>query len=511
MKKLISLTSLICVIFASLAGCIAVTTPADTAQNTMPGAAIAADTADKNGPESAAETGSPDTFAATDPVTERQTEAYTEDVTAPHTEKATEAVTEKETAADTKAPETTGEKETEPASTQRPPEPQTTERPPEPTEPVTDAPVEPREKLDVDLRNFDIELMKFIKTTQDGNYMISPLSLRYALGMLIAGSAGRTLNELLGAFHVTDVGEFEEYIKQFNAFEDGFNESAGKEEEERRMIRLANSVWKREDLPDFNENYKLRLQMYKAEHYDFELTDIVKRVNEWAKIKTEGMIPELLPADFSTDNLAVILMNALYFKSSWVDQFSCDSTREGDFTKADGTAVTKQFMKLTDSFRYYSDNETTLVTVPMKGSAAVTFVLGKCDNVLEKLDAAEYRNVEIKIPKFEVETSLDNKELVNFMHLCGADLIFSESADFSEMIDHHIYVNDIIQKTKISLDEYGVEAAAVTVIDTREKAADPSDPVRFYADRPFSFFIHTTTSEWTGQKNVIMFEGEITE
>ena len=53
--------------------------------------------------------------------------------------------------------------------------------------------------------------------------------------------------------------------------------------------------------------------------------------------------------------------------------------------------------------------------------------------------------------------------------------------------------------------------AAVTAIIARDKSMGADDKVHFTLDRPFSFFIHTTASEWTGEKNVIMFEGEIVE
>ena len=513
MKKAITLIILICLVFAAVSGCVAVAPQNNNDTQAGPGPAAGTDESTKttvtNGGTEAAFTEPSVTEtenAASAAQTERVTEAVTENVTEHITEAQTSAETENQTEEITTKPN-----ETEPASTERPTEPATEA----PTEPVTEAPNDPPETLDVDLNSFDIELMKFIKTTQTGNYMISPLSLRYALGMLIAGASGETLNEMLAAFNMTDLGAYEEYIKQFNHFEEGFNDSAKFEENSKdpRVLRLADSVWKRSNIPvDFKEDYKLHLEMYGAEHYSFELSDVVKRVNEWASKKTEGMIPEILPEDFDTENLAIILMNALYYKSTWADQFEPECTKEGDFTKADGSKVQKEFMTRTDTYRYYSDGETTLVTVPMRGNTAVTFVFGSCDNIQDKLAKAEFTNVCLNIPKFEVETSLDNKELVNFLKMCGVQLAFDmDGADFSKMIDHEVYVNDIIQKAKIKLDEYGVEAAAVTVIDIRDKAADPSEPVQFNADRPFSFFVHTTASEWTSEKYVIMFEGEITE
>ncbi|MBP5294317.1 MAG: hypothetical protein J6Y95_01205 [Lachnospiraceae bacterium] len=76
------------------------------------------------------------------------------------------------------------------------------------------------------------------------------------------------------------------------------------------------------------------------------------------------------------------------------------------------------------------------------------------------------------------------------------------------MIDYPVFVSDIIQKTRIKLDEEGVEAAAVTAIMMNECAAfEPEDPKVFTADEPFSFFIYTTCNDTTA----VMFAGEIVE
>ncbi len=518
MKRLISLTALICIVFSALSGCVAVLPPEITGADT--------------GLSPAAGTEAPSNGHATETAADITEPAQTQPTAETETEQVTEAAAEKQTGPSTQTPQTTEpqqteaateqntepvstEKQTEPASTERPPEPATTERPPEPTEPVTEAHVEPKQTIDVDMNSFDLVLMNYIAQRQSGNYMISPLSFRCALGMLIAGTSGETLDELLSVFGITDVNVFEEYIKQFNNFVEGFNESAAIEEDKvKRALQTANSVWKRRDIgTDFKDEYKLRLEMYKAEHYEFDLETVIERVNEWADRKTEGMIPQLLPDDFDTSNLALILMNALYYKNYWSEPFSEELTREGTFTAKNGTVKTKDFMYGCDYYRYYSDGATALVTVPMRGSTAITFVLGSCDNITEKIAAAELTPVALKIPKFELETSLEHKELVDFLRECGVSRIFdNEKANFSAMIDHDLYITDIIQKTKIKLEESGVEAAAVTAVIGRDKATPSGDEViEFTADRPFAFFIHTTSSDWTNVSNVIMFEGEINE
>ena len=51
---------------------------------------------------------------------------------------------------------------------------------------------------------------------------------------------------------------------------------------------------------------------------------------------------------------------------------------------------------------------------------------------------------------------------MGFLKSRGAGTAFSNGADFSIMCsDYPLYISDIIQKTKIKIDEEGLEAAAV--------------------------------------------------
>ena len=104
--------------------------------------------------------------------------------------------------------------------------------------------------------------------------------------------------------------------------------------------------------------------------------------------------------------------------------------------------------------------------------------------------------MKVTIPKLDLETEFACGELVEFLKENGVKLAFdADRADFSGMIDHQIYVSDIIQKTRIKLDEDGVEAAAVTAIMMDNGAAAiPKEPKVFTADRPFSFFMRTMPS-----------------
>ena len=375
---------------------------------------------------------------------------------------------------------------------------------------------------------FDEKLLDFLSQKASGNYMASPLSFRYALGLLLAGAEGETKAELLNALGVSSEEEWIGYCLDFNGFveyyaaglerdigeyKEGLKEgwiSAG-DPEPFRALRVANSVWKAERIgADFKDAYRRSVeQNYAAEYRSFTPENAAEKINEWADIKTEHMIRKLLPEDYPADQLAVVLMNALYFKDSWLDEFPEHRTKEADFHARGGQTVRKEFMTTEDHFSYYEDEDTRLVILPMRGGVSMAFVLGSTEGLAEKVSKAASEDVIVTIPKIDLETDFSNGEFVDFLKACGVRRAFdSGSADFSAMIDHPVFVSDIIQKTRIRLDEEGVEAAAVTAVMLAEGAFfEPVEPRVFTADEPFSFYIYTTCNDTTA----ILFAGEIVE
>lgn len=86
-------------------------------------------------------------------------------------------------------------------------------------------------------------------------------------------------------------------------------------------------------------------------------------------------------------------------------------------------------------------------------------------------------------------------------------------AEFYDMFearpDTYFWINEVYQKSRLSVTEWGTEAASVTVVDMGEAtSAGPgeNEPKRldFFCDHPFFFVIGEATS------GVILFEGAYT-
>lgn len=386
----------------------------------------------------------------------------------------------------------------------------------------------PNQEINVEnseFSNFDSSLINYLNENlaEGTNYMVSPLSFRYALALATMGAKGDTQTELLKATGFktmddyvawcnningivsnfdadlqNDIKEFENYVLKYD------NNATGPD----RKLLVANSIWHNESYGKLLDNYlKETKAKFNATAKNLPLSEFRPQINEWINENTNGLIPTLLSQDPS-DDLNTILVNTLYLKSNWLSSFNDRSTKEGSFTTYNDKKVTKEFMNQQDKFKYYEDKDTQIVILPLEGNINVAFILGNEENIIEKIKATKLEEVKVKIPKFEIETSLENKQLCEYLKKQGVLLAFDKNgqADFSGMTkDQALYIGDIMQKTKIKVDEEGLEAAAVTAIMMGNATAIMPEENKIYefnADRPFSFYIYTEN------ENELLFYGK---
>ncbi len=372
---------------------------------------------------------------------------------------------------------------------------------------------------------FDDALAAFIEQSgfENKNYMISPASFRAALLLAAAGAETGTKQQLLRVMDFKDMDEanawydtlmesaelFENLLNQEKESVRKFREDYGEEANEPDgAFQIENSVWRNTRAQgELREDYcRYVMEHYGAKAANVSPAEITEAVNGWIKEKTNGLIPMISP-DLSLADL--ILVNTLYLRTVWMESFFEEATEEGNFTAYDGRTVRKEFMRKQDRYRYYEEENGKLIVLPMKGGINAVFILGEIENVNDKLEQTSYEEVKVCLPKFEIETSLEKKELIRFCRTRGCDLPFGENADFSAMSDFQpLFISDILQKTKIKTDEAGIEAAAATVIYLLEGMAlmEEQEIKEFTADQPFRFMIITA-----GDVPEVLFLGRVAE
>ena len=409
-----------------------------------------------------------------------------------------------------------------------PGEPTVSQSRPAVSEPTQDAPGEStiQPAGDSDDRNPSdpyAQASYFIDTiyAQNGaNTIVSPLSLNLALGLVAEGASGRTAEELYaylgGSNYREEASEYLQYAQNLTVKTDtGLLESPYT-----FRYQLANSVW-------VNENRKLQDSFreavqtyYQAQAVDFKTdTDkTAKKINAWCEEKTNGLIPEIVTPNMLSEDLATILINSLYFESPWQDSWNC---REHDFTNFAGDSDTRE-MLFAGTGIYYENDRATAFAQNYYNSFRFIGILPKeegeftiSDLDLQSLLASETKEYDVRacMPKLNFETSTMSKSINRILQAQGVNLAFDRNhSELDGMIEMEpgevTYIDDILQKCKIELDENGTRAAAVTAIFTKcESAAveKPKEVKEVYLDRPFAFLIYDSLYD------KILFVGKVIE
>ena len=345
----------------------------------------------------------------------------------------------------------------------------------------------------------------------EGNWSLSPYSIRMCLAMLANGTKGETQRELLDALQIEDLEAFNQTVKEQLATYDGYARIMS--------LETANSLWINQSWFDgageFLPDYAREMDEYfRAVVEEVTNADSVERVNAWADEKTHGKIPTILTED--NREFVTALINAVYFKAAWEKEFSPAHTEKADFTNADGTAGTVDMMHQTDVFGYYSTPGVEALRMDYRKYAVdnwegdnwkyfrdadFSMHLIKADDELDVqnlLDNAEftYSDVRVSIPRFKVEYGVPLDEALQALGVRTA--YEPEKADLTAMLDpselpaRQHFLDTVVHKTYVAVDEKGTEAAAVTAAMDGAGAALPSRPelVRtFTADEPFWFVI----------------------
>ncbi|SHI17060.1 serpin B [Butyrivibrio fibrisolvens DSM 3071] len=357
--------------------------------------------------------------------------------------------------------------------------------------------------------DFNSALISYIEQNgfAEENYMISPTSYRAAMALAIVGADNATKEELLHAMGFNDMNELVAWYVSVTESVDKYNEwlkDAQKDFKENRedygdgaskpsgVFDLENSIWRNTTnaTGELSQDYMDYVaKNFNAAANNVSSDKITNAVNDWIDENTDGLIRSISD-DLSASDL--ILINTLYLKASWKNDFDEYCTEEGDFTTIFGDTVSKDFMNQQEEFLYYEDDDCKFVVLPMNGGINAVFILGDATGVMDKMSEASYEDVAVSIPKFVTETSFSQNELIGFCMDRGATSAFNEDADFSIMSDEmDLFITDIIQKTKIDVDEKGVRAAAATAIIMKAGCAEIEEVKEFTADQPFTYMILT--------------------
>jgi len=159
-------------------------------------------------------------------------------------------------------------------------------------------------------------LLSNVEANADGNIFISPTSLFMALSMIYNGSDEVTKEEIAKVLHVE--GMYASNLNKANASLMSKLQSDSKQ----IQLNIANSIWLNNNFhfqAEFAQNNKDYFNA-NIQEIDISASKSPKMINDWVKKSTNNKIDEIVDTPLNPD-LVTILVNAIYFKGSWKDEF----------------------------------------------------------------------------------------------------------------------------------------------------------------------------------------------
>ncbi len=308
----------------------------------------------------------------------------------------------------------------------------------------------------------------------EDNPVYSPISLYLALGMAYDGAAGPTAIEFEQLMHIDNEQPFNEQAQACIAYLKSRSDLMG----------VTNEI--EEGVP-LKDEYKQRM------------TD--KFYVEFKAAQREGV---------------VILRNITEFDGDWMTPFEEANTQMRDFHGAlTASQVETMYRYVKNRYLFIDSPELHAAILPYQNTEEYSATMrvfvpqnGDLDAFIADLDAEVVDPMRftggkgsIQLPKWDDKIKMDLNDVLQIMGLEGA---FKPVANFSRMSTLPLYIYKVIQKARITVDEEGTEAKAVTEI-SMVTSARPDDSPRFdfAADEPFFYMV---VDEPTG---LILFMGVV--
>src|SRR5690606_10798624 len=187
------------------------------------------------------------------------------------------------------------------------------------------------------------------------------------------------------------------------------------------------------------------------------------------------------------------------------------ATRPMPFHLADGNRVQIPMMYRSGRVEYYQDDDLQALRLPYgdderlamyvflpRGEKTVTELTARLirEGVSDLIARLAPAHGQVLIPRLDLSYSA---QLKGALRALGMAVAFEGgAADFGPMLPEgsprNVYVNDVIHRSVLKVDEEGTEAAAVTSIDFRVTSM-PAYDFTFRADRPFVLAIRDDETE----------------
>ncbi|NWH87341.1 SPB9 protein, partial [Aegithalos caudatus] len=352
---------------------------------------------------------------------------------------------------------------------------------------------------------FAVDLLRKLCEENSGqNVFFSPFSISSALSMVLLGSRGSTEAQISKVLSLKNAQEahngYQSLISEIN------------DPNTKYILRTANRLYGEKTF-DFLASFLESSQ--KSYHAGLEQMDFMhawedsrKQINGWVEERTEGKIQNMLAEGILNSLTRLVLVNAIYFKGNWEEQFNKQWTREAPFqmNKNETRPVQMMFKEANFNMTYIGDLQTKILELPYVGNELSMIILLP-DSIqdgstgLERLERKltyeklmgwinpqmmRSTEVMVSLPKFKLEEDYDLQPILRSMGM--PDAFELGKADFSGISSvKELVLSEVVHKSFVEVNEEGTEAAAATAAVVENCCA--MRVLEFTADHPFLFFI----------------------
>ena len=355
---------------------------------------------------------------------------------------------------------------------------------------------------------FAVDLYKHLATAEDGNVVVSPYSVTFALGMIYAGAHGRTADEMATVLHADLPAErWHEGINAYDLTLDA--RTAGSP----TTWAAANKVWTQPGLPLRADYLDVLTGAYGSPlaEANFAADPEAQRavINSWVAEHTQDRITELFPSDALTPQTVMVLVNAVALDAPWEFPFDPAATHNESFTRPDGTKVKVPMMHYDEYLPSATRRNYQAVELPYGGGALSMVVIVPNDlaafeasltaeSLAKAVGSVTDGGIHLSLPRWTARTHVT---LNDTLAALGMPSAFGGGADFSGMVDGGgLWLDRMEHEAFIEVDEQGTRAAAAT-----GGAMAVSHGPTVEVNRPFLYIIRDRGA------GTILFVGRVTD
>ena len=370
------------------------------------------------------------------------------------------------------------------------------------------------------LKEFSLDFFQQANGGEDKNPVFSPMSIATCFSMAYDAADGETKKELGELLHYD-----EESFNHLDEIKNALLRSAINDAKKNTYLNISQSFWA-DNNSTIHEDYLKTLQdYYFAEAYQGDLPTMYNEVADWINDKTKNYL-NLKGEDFREMLSSAIyaLINTVYLKSAWVNEFKEELNYQGNFVNLDATSTKVTYMetKLEDSY-YFTGDGYVISSLPFEHDLEFRMLLPNVDTdyakvlddrtaldnllalPLDKVGIPENASgitqkgtVEYTIPQFKVRSIFN---LVDMFIDRGIETPFKPGCANFPKFDGG-YISKAQHEAGFETNNKGAEGAAYTIIVVAKSAA-PEEPVIFKLDRPFAYAVTT-------KEGIPVFMGKVT-